>query len=62
MRSFLERVAGFLEVFSPIIILLFVCSAYLYPPTNENDENNTKMIQEPMKQKPVNHFSLTHKI
>ena len=61
MRSFIERSAEFLGVFSPIIILLFACSAYLYTPTHENDEINTETRQETVKPKTVTQFFLAHK-
>ncbi len=62
MRSFIEKLEEFPGVFSPIIILIFACIAYLYEPTNENDENNAEMMQETMKQESGKPFFLTHEI
>ena len=55
MRSFIEKTAECLGVFSPIIILIFVCSAYLYKPADENNKYYP-VPKQTLNQKPVNHF------
>jgi hypothetical protein len=52
MRLFIKKSAEALGVFSPIILLIFVCSAYLYYPAHENIKNNTEMMQDGMKRNP----------
>jgi len=36
MKIFFEKMGLALSVFSPMIILFFVCSAYLYEPCEQN--------------------------
>ena len=36
MKIFIEKVADWLKVFSPIVLLVFVCSSYLKTPVKQN--------------------------
>jgi len=46
MRVKIEKIAEAIGVFSPIIILLFVCSSYLYNPENKNAGLKTGLRNE----------------
>jgi hypothetical protein len=52
MKIYFEKLAMAVNVFTPIVILLFVCSAYLYiPPNEKKDEGSVEMEQVIVKKK-----------
>jgi hypothetical protein len=63
MKIFFEKLAMAVNVFTPIVTLLFVCSAYLYIPLNgQRDEGKVEMEQIIVKKSSSRYLNLPLKL